>query len=253
MCLSFLSGTVADHHAVVGTGVKEANILWHNVDHVRVGEGGGEGEGLQETGQEEKELVLGKLLPEAVSLPNKEGDATVILLEVSFVIKETVRVELLWRVPVLWVVHDVRGVGKDGGALGDRVPVELHLLCGGVRGCVDNTGVTEDLVNDGIHVRHCLPVHKLWCPAPDHTVNLLLHPGLHVGEPCQVVEGKGEDGGGGFRAGPNDVHQGPLDISLAVLPVERGGLVRCLRHLLQVAVDEIPLVRVVVGVNVPLD
>ena len=197
MSVFLSSGPVADHHAVVGAGVKEAN-LWHNVDHVRVGEGGGEGEGLQETGQEEKELVLGKLLPEAVSLPHKERDAAVILLEVSFAIKETVGVELLRLVPVLWVVHDVRGVGKDGGALGDCVPVELHLLCGGVRGCVDNTGVTEDLVNDGIGVRHCLPVHKLWCPAPDHTVDLLLHPGLHVGEPCQVVEGKGEDGRGGF-------------------------------------------------------
>ena len=100
MSVFLSSGPVADHHAVVGTGVKEAN-LWHNVDHVRVGEGGGEGEGLQETGQEEKELVLGKLLPEAVSLPHEERDATVILLEVSFAIKETVGVELLWRVPQL--------------------------------------------------------------------------------------------------------------------------------------------------------
>ena len=112
MSVFLSSGPVADHHAVVGAGVKEAN-LWHNVDHLRVGEGGGEGEGLQEPGQEEEELVLGELLTKAISLSHKERDTPIVLLEVSSGVQESVGVEVLRFVPVLWVVHDVRGVGKD--------------------------------------------------------------------------------------------------------------------------------------------
>ena len=112
MCVLLSSGPAFDHHAVVGTGVEKAN-LWHDVDHVRVGEGGGEGEGLQEPGQEEEQLVLGELLTEAIPLSHKERDAAIVLLEVSLGVKETAGVEVLRLVPVLWVVHDVRGVGID--------------------------------------------------------------------------------------------------------------------------------------------
>ena len=100
------SGPACDHHAVVGTGVEKAN-LWHDVDHLRVGESGGEGEGLQEPGQEEEELVLGELLTKAISLSHKKWNATVVLLEVSLDVKEAVGVEVLRLVPVFRVVHDV--------------------------------------------------------------------------------------------------------------------------------------------------
>ena len=102
--------------------MEEANLRL-DVDHVRGGEGGGEGEGLQEAGQEEEQLVLGELLAETVSLTHKERDATIVLLEVSFSVKEALGVEVLRFVPVLWVVHDVRGVGKDRRALWDRIPM----------------------------------------------------------------------------------------------------------------------------------
>ena len=80
VCVFLSSGPACDHHAVVGTGVEEAN-LWLDVDHVRGGEGGGEGEGLQEAGQEEEELVLGQVLSKAVPLADQERNAAVVLLE----------------------------------------------------------------------------------------------------------------------------------------------------------------------------
>ena len=43
------SGPVGDDHAVVWTGVQEAD-LGHDVDHVGAGQGGGEGEVLEEAG-----------------------------------------------------------------------------------------------------------------------------------------------------------------------------------------------------------
>ena len=103
---SFLSSPARDHHVVVGTGVEKTN-LWHDVDHARVGEGGGEGEGLQHPGQEEEQLVLGELLTKAISLSHKKRNAAVVLLEVSLGVKEAVGVEVLRLVPVFRVVHDV--------------------------------------------------------------------------------------------------------------------------------------------------
>ena len=76
--------------------------------------------------------------------------------------------------------------------------MELHVLCGRMRGCVDDTGVTENLVDDCIHVWHGMTINKLWCSAAYDTVYLLLHTSLHLWESGEIVEGKGEDSGGGL-------------------------------------------------------
>ena len=58
--VGLVSAPALKYDLVAGAGVQEPDHGL-DVDHARVGEGGGEGEGLQEAGQEEEELLLGEL------------------------------------------------------------------------------------------------------------------------------------------------------------------------------------------------
>ena len=149
------------------------------------------------------------------------------------------------------VVHDPGHVGVHRGPLGQEVAVEGDVLGGGVGRGVGDAGVAQHLVDHGLHVRHPRPVLQLRGAAPlQHGVNLRLDPGLDGGEARHVVDGEGEDGGGGLAPRPEQVHHRALDVALPVPREERGRGVRGLVHLLQITVDEVPLCFPVVSVDV---
>merc|ERR1711962_1829204 len=99
-----------------------------------MGERCAECKGLEKTCEEE-ELMLCQLLPDTISLSHKEWNASVVLLEVSFIINESVRIELVWIVPVLGVLHDGGDVCKHLSSLGESEAVEGDFLCCSVSPC----------------------------------------------------------------------------------------------------------------------
>ena len=110
---------------------------------------------LEEAGEEEKYLVVCELLARAVSLAHQEGDAPLILPELArHGGQEPVGVEQLRGLPVVGVVHDPGDVGVHGGPSRDVPPVEHNVLRGGVGDGVVETGVSQDLVDDGLGVGH---------------------------------------------------------------------------------------------------
>ena len=140
-----------------------------DVDHAGVGKGGGECEALEEPGEKEKYLVVSQLLTQAVSLPHQEGNASLLLPEQpSLGVQEPLRFELFRLLPVVWVVHDPGDVGVDRGACRDVVAVEDDVLRGGVGDGIGEAGVSQDLVDDGLHVRHLRSVLQHCTPTPHH-------------------------------------------------------------------------------------
>lgn len=206
-------------YCVVRTCVHEAH---HGVDidHGWMWERCGECKGLEKTCEEEEELMLCQLLPDTISLAYKEWNASVVLPEVSFIINESVRIELVWIVPVLGVVHDGGDVCKDLSSLGESEAVEGDFLCCSVRCGEDDTGMTENLMYDCISVRHHLSVSKLGSTTSYHCVNLLLYTLLYTGISSQVIEGEDEDGGCCLRTGSEDIHECSLHVSFSNIGME---------------------------------
>ena len=140
-----------------------------DVDHAGVGEGGGEGEGLQEPREEEEDLVVSQLLTQAVSLAHQEGNTSLLLPELpSHGVQEPLRLELLRLLPVVGIVHDPGDIGVHRGPGRDGEAVEDDVLRGGVRDGVVEAGVSQYLVDDGLHVRHQRSVLQHSAPPPHH-------------------------------------------------------------------------------------
>ena len=100
---------------VVGALVCEAHDGL-NVDHAGAGQGGGEGKALEQTNQEEEQLVVRQLLAQAVALAEGEGNESLVFLEFSrLCINKPFGVKLFWRLPMFRVIHDPGNVGVDGG------------------------------------------------------------------------------------------------------------------------------------------
>ena len=133
-----------------------------NVDVAGVGQDRGEAELLQQAGQEEEEFVLGKVLAEAVPLTHQKWDAPLVLPEGAVSVQEALGHEPAGLGPVGRVVHDPPHIGIDGSALGQGETFQLDSLGGGMGRGVDNAGVAQHLVDEGVHVRHPNPVLKAW-------------------------------------------------------------------------------------------
>ena len=104
--LATVVSPVGEDDLVLGTLVHEAHDGL-GVDQLRAGQGRGEGEALEQTNQKQKQLMVSQLLTKAVSLAERERDESLIFLEFSrLCINKPLGVELFWRLPMFWVVHD---------------------------------------------------------------------------------------------------------------------------------------------------
>ena len=81
--------------------------------------------------------MLCKLLAQAVSLTNKEGNTALILPELSALINKSLWVKLFRVVPVLRIIHYPGHIGIDVGTSRQGVAVELYFLCGCVGSFID--------------------------------------------------------------------------------------------------------------------
>ena len=140
-----------------------------DVDHAVVGEGGGEGEVLEEPGEKEKYLMVSQLLTQAVSLPHQEGNTSLLLPELSsHRLQEPLRLELFRLLPVVGIVHDPGDIGVHRGPGRDGEAVEDDVLRGGVGDGVVEAGVSQYLVYDGLHVGHQRSVLQHGAPPANH-------------------------------------------------------------------------------------
>ena len=167
-----------------------ADLLWS-------GEWGGEREALEETNKKEEYLMLSQGLTKTISLANQEWNESVVLEELASVgVNESLRVELFRSVPVIGVVHDPGDISVDWSSRWQLVTMELHILGGGVRNGVVETGVPQHLVDEGVSVGHVVPVLQGGAALSKNFLNLLNNSLLDVRISDHVEDGEGEDSGG---------------------------------------------------------
>ena len=80
------------------------------------------------TRKEQKELLLGQLLPRALPLANTERYDPLIRPELAIAVYEALREEVVWPLPIVGVSHHVVEVAEDGGAAGDHEAADLGVL-----------------------------------------------------------------------------------------------------------------------------
>ena len=101
-----------------GCGLNLAIVLWCQL----------ECEGFQEIGQKREQLHLGNFLSWTLSLANSEGNESFPLAdEVAIGVQPVFRAELVWLLPVCWIVMNVMKVWEDKGTLWNNEAIDLNI------------------------------------------------------------------------------------------------------------------------------